>query len=117
MAVDVGLLRPVDVDGQERFGASAPAMLAAGKLLVDSGVDPTAFTELALRHAEHTERLVADAIELIHGVVNDRSLSRQVAADLVSAAIPQVSELVADHFRQTLINAAAERLVDGDDRR
>jgi DNA-binding transcriptional MerR regulator len=117
MAVEVGLLRPVDVDGQERFGSSAPAMLSAGKALVNAGVDPTAFTELALRHAEHTERLVADAVELIHDVVNNQQLSRQEAGDMVSAAIPQVAELVADHFRQTLIRTAADRLIEGDDRR
>jgi len=113
LAIEIGLLSPTVVDGQERFHADAVDMLSAARMLIDAGVDPTAFTELAVRHAEHTEKLVDDAIGIVHDLIDARGLSRNDAAAMIEIAIPRITELVAGHFQQTLVARASARLVDG----
>ena len=113
LAIEIGLLSPAVVDGQERFGSDAVDMLNAARLLIDSGIDPTAFTELAVRHASHTEQLADDAIALVHDLISARGLSRDDAASMIEVAVPRIVDLVAGHFRQTLISRATARLVYG----
>ncbi len=117
LAIEVGLLNPTIIDGEERFSDDAVDMLSSARLLIDAGVDPTAFTELAVRHAEHTEQLVDDAIAIVHDLIEAKGLSRGDAAAMIELAIPKITKLVAGHFQQTLVARGTARLTDGDEPR
>lgn len=117
LAIEVGLLSPTVIDGEERFTDDAVDMLASARLLIDAGVDPTVFTELAVRHAEHTEKLVDDAIGIIHDLIESKGLSRSDSAAMIELAIPKITKLVAGHFQQTLVARATARLTDTDEPR
>jgi isochorismate synthase len=112
LAVDAGLLQPVLVGDEPRFDEGAAGMLAAAAGILRAGVPLPALLSLAADHAEHTERLVDRAVELfrVRGVTTDRSSA-------VRELVPRVTELVAEHFRQTLLSRVLVQMVDPEDQR
>ncbi len=115
LAVDGGLLQPVLVEDEPRFEERSVGMLAAAAGILQAGVPLPALLQLAADHAEHTERLVDRAVELFRArSTGDEGLvgSRDAA---VRELVPRVTELVAEHFRQTLLSRVLVQLVEPTD--
>lgn len=112
LAVEVGLLHPVEVDDGERFGADAVEMLAAAQQVIDAGIDVEGFAALAVRHAEHTEEVVGEAITLFRDLMERNDVDRAGAVSALESLVPLVVQLVAAHFRQTLLARATDALVE-----
>lgn len=112
LAVEVGLLHPVEVDDGERFPADAVEMLAAAQQVIDAGIDLEGFAALAVRHAEHTEDVVGEAIVLFRDLMERNDVDRAGAVTTLEALVPIVVKLVASHFRQTLLARATDALVE-----
>lgn len=108
LAVDAGLIRPLPTD-PGTFDPDAVSLLTAASALLEAGLPLDDLLEVAMRHAEHVESVVDEAIELFqrHLEPSDRDRRAAIVADLV----PVVSELVAGHFRQTLVDRASSRLL------
>ena len=108
LAVDAGLIRPLPTD-PGTFDPDAVSLLTAASALLDAGLPLDDLLEVAMRHAEHVESVVDEAIELFqrHLEPSDRDRRAAIVADLV----PVVSDLVAGHFRQTLVDRASSRLL------
>jgi DNA-binding transcriptional MerR regulator len=104
LAIDAGLLRP-SLPGAQTYSPDALAMLRAGAALLDSGVPLDDLISLALRHAEHVESVANEAVELFSRHLPAGSAAAQV--ELVRQLVPMVTELVAQHFRQALVDQAA----------
>lgn len=119
LAVDGGLLQPVLVDDEPRFEERSVAMLSAAAGILQAGVPLPALLQLAADHAEHTERLVDRAVELFRarstgdGGPTARDAAARDAA--VRELVPRVTELVAEHFRQTLLSRVLVQLVEPTD--
>ncbi len=103
LAISVGLLGAPDATD---FDASAVEMLSSAAALLDAGLPIPELAKLAVRHAQHVEQLVDDAIELF---ASSTAPDRDLAADEVQRIVPQVSALVAKHFETTLVNRALKR--------
>jgi DNA-binding transcriptional MerR regulator len=114
LAVEVGLLHPIEVDGHERFSSEAVDMLSAARAVLDAGVDLEAFAALAVRHAEHTEEVVNEAIALFRDLMERNHVDRRDAVVLIDTLVPHVVGLVASHFRQTLLARASDALIESD---
>ena len=112
LAVDAGLIRPLSTDG-EQFGIATLSMLKAGVELLDAGVPFDELIHLAVRHADHVESVAKDAVALFAKHLDETSTSSQT--QLVEGIVPLVTELVAQHFRQTLIEQVGRHLLDGGD--
>jgi len=112
LAVDAGLIRPLSTDG-EQFGIATLSMLKAGVELLDAGVPFGELIHLAVRHADHVESVAKDAVALFAKHLDETSTSSQT--QLVEDIVPLVTELVAQHFRQTLIEQVGRHLLDGGD--
>ena len=109
-ANDIRLL--VSTDG-EQFGIATLSMLKAGVELLDAGVPFDELIHLAVRHADHVESVAKDAVALFAKHLDETSTSSQT--QLVEDIVPLVTELVAQHFRQTLIEQVGRHLLDGGD--
>ncbi len=103
LAIAAGLLGSPDAT---EFDASSITMLQAASSLIDAGVPFGELAKLAIRHAQHVEALVDDAIELF---ISGADTDSDQLADEVSELVPAVSSLVAQHFRNTLVSKAVER--------
>ena len=115
MAVSAGLIDPID-DTDDRFSADAATMLAAGKSLLEAGIPLDRLAALATRHATGIEDVVDEAIELFNEFV--RPSQSDDSADLTKLfqlLLAHVTRLVAQHFHQTVMHRAADRLRDSDD--
>ncbi len=99
LAIAAGLLGPADATD---FDASSIQMLTAAASLIDAGVPFTDLAKLAVRHAQHVESLVEDAIELF---MASADTEREGIAEEVSELVPAVAALVSQHFENTLINS------------
>ena len=110
LAVDAGLIRPLNTDG-EQFGIATLSMLKAGVELLDAGVPFDELIHLAVRHADHVESVAKDAVALFVKHLDETSTSSQT--QLVESIVPLVTELVAQHFRQTLVEQVGRHLLDG----
>ncbi|HEC09410.1 MAG TPA: MerR family transcriptional regulator [Acidimicrobiales bacterium] len=109
LAVDTGLIRPSGA-GPDVFDQRALDMLEAGRALLESGVPLDELVALALRHADHVESVVAEAVELF-----GRHLPRgdhEGTAEMIRRLVPLIGDLVADHFTQTLVDTATARIAD-----
>ncbi len=104
LVVDAGLVVPASRSAEgEAFGSEAVAMLKAASSLLSSGLPADQLAALVSRHADHVDRLVADAIELFRDSSDhDRAGQGEVVRELV----PVVSAMVAAHFERTLIDQA-----------
>ena len=109
LAVDAGLIRPLSTDG-EQFGIATLSMLQAGVELLDAGVPFDELIHLAVRHADHVESVAKDAVALFAKHLDETSTSSQT--QLVESILPLVTELVAQHFRQTLIEQVGRHLLE-----
>ena len=109
LAVDAGLIRPLTTDG-EQFGIATLSMLKAGVELLDAGVPFDELIHLAVRHADHVESVAKDAVALFAKHLDETSTSSQT--QLVESILPLVTELVAQHFRQTLIEQVGRHLLE-----
>lgn len=112
MAVQAsGLLDPVEVDGEPRFGESDLEMARAGLALLGAGFPIDRLMNLAVAHAHHTNETVDAAIELFDAHVRkgDEADPEEVAARF-RELLPQLTRLVAVHFQRTLVTRALKRL-------
>ena len=66
---------------------------------------------MAVRHADHVESVAKDAVALFVKHLDETSTSSQT--QLVESIVPLVTELVAQHFRQTLVEQVGRHLLDG----
>lgn len=116
MAVAAGLLEPVGDDAPARFGDDAVSMLVAGKSLLEAGIPLDQLAAVATRHATGIEDVVDDAINLFSDHVRP-SQSDDVAdlGEMFKLLLGHATKLVAQHFEQTVIARAKERLVDSED--
>ena len=116
LAVSAGLIEPAGEVGDERFSADAGPMLAAGKSLLEAGVPLDRLAALATRHATGIEDVVDEAIELFSEFVRPtQSDSPADLARLFQLLLAHVTRLVAQHFHQTVVTRASERLEGSDD--
>jgi len=105
LAIDAGLIRSRTPDG-EQFGPDAVAMLEAASTILASGLPLDDLIAIAVDHASHVENVVDTAIDTF-------SMHLPVGTDpaeAVTRLVPAVSELVAQHFRHTLVDRASARL-------
>ena len=109
LAVDAGLIRPLTAT-DDRFGADTLSMLKAGVGLLNVGVPFDELVQLAVRHAQHVESVAKDAVALFAQHLNETSDSSQ--AETVASIVPVVTELVAQHFRQTLVEQVGHHLMN-----
>ena len=131
LATDTGLVRPLRTtagsagEGPEAAGGAgegvtvgtlystgALTMLRAATELLAAEMPLDDLIGLALRHASNMEAVAADAV----GLFADRFAGVPAAqrADLAARLIPLVTDLVAQHFRESLIEHATERILAGD---
>lgn len=111
LAADAGLIKPIPTDNS-RFDREAVTMLTAGSALLEAGLPMEELLGIAMQHAEHVERVVDEAIELFQRHLEPDERDRR--ADIVADLVPLVSDLVAGHFRQTLVDRASSRLLGRD---
>ncbi len=114
-----GLVQPLRVGNEERFGEADLEMARAGLALLGAGIPLHELTDLAARHARATQEICERAIDLF-----DRHVRRPGGepADAASVTarfrelLPVVTQLVALFFQRTLVGRALERVGEGDDR-
>ena len=109
MTIDAGLIRPLATD-VNRFDIGTLAMLKAGVGLLNSGLPLDELVQLAVRHAQHVESVAQDAVALFAQHLIESSNSSQT--ETVETIVPLVTELVAQHFRQTLVEHVGRHLLD-----
>jgi DNA-binding transcriptional MerR regulator len=116
-----GLVEPLVVDGEERFGESELEMARAGLALLESGFPLQPLLEQAVDHAQHVQKLCDAAIELFDTHVRHREggqgepASDVAVTEVFQKLLPQVTRLVALHFQRTLVNRALNRLRGGEE--
>ena len=117
-AQSAGLIEPLVVNGEERFGEPEVELARAGLALLQSGFPVQALLEHAVGHARHVQALCDAAIELFNDHVRKRE-GQPVDDSAVTAAfqklMPRVTRLVALHFQRTLVTRALNRLGDNRD--
>jgi DNA-binding transcriptional MerR regulator len=117
---DAGIVEPVRVGGEERYGSLEVEMARAGLALLREGVPLTELLALAIHQADATREVVDRAIELFDKHVRrDRSGEERDAAEVIEAferLLPTVVGLVARHFHRTLVARALARLEANGDR-
>lgn len=108
LAIDAGLIRPRTSTTEEpgRFGQDSVAMLEAASTILATGLPLDDLIAIAVEHASHVEAVVDNAIDTF----NRHLPAGTDAPAAVAQLIPAVSELVAQHFRHTLIDRASTRL-------
>ncbi len=144
LATDTGLVRPLRApagdsgDGSEadgdadeaatsegvgegvradtHYSTGALRMLRAATELLAAEMPLDDLIGLALRHASNMEAVAADAVGLFADRFADVPTAQR--ADLAARLIPLVTDLVAQHFRESLVEHATERILadDIDDR-
>ncbi len=113
-----GLIEPLVVRGEERFGEPEIEMARAGLALLQSGFPLQTLLEHAVGHARHVQELCDAAIELFDDSVRKRDgqpVDDAVVTAVFQKLMPQVTRLVALHFQRTLVNRALNRLRDNQD--
>ena len=111
LAVSAGLIDALPDRPGEIFSPDAVPMLMAGKSLLEAGIPLDRLAALATRHATGIEDVVDEAIELFGEFV--RPTQSDSPADLTrlfQLLLAHVTRLVAQHFHQTLVSRATERL-------
>ena len=111
-----GLIEPVKVDGEERFGESELEMTRAAMALLDSGFPLQTLLTHAIDHGRHVQELCDASIELFDEHVRSRADDGDVT-EIFQTLLPKVTRLVALHFQRTLVNRALNRLRGKDEYR
>ena len=104
-----GLIEPVRVDGEERFGESELEMIRVAMTLLESGFPLHELLGHAVGHAEHVQRLCDASVELFDAHVRSDADDAEVTR-IFETLLPKVTRLVALHFQRTLVNRALGRL-------
>jgi DNA-binding transcriptional MerR regulator len=116
LGVESGLLRAEQVGDTLRFDSTQVEMVMTVARLLDSGVDVEGLIRLATRHADATEEVVAEAVDLYRAaVLSEPETDRRKVASEIEMLVPAVTELVAAHFTRTLVERAAAVLADVDE--
>lgn len=109
-----GLLQPVLVDGEERFGEADLGMCRAALAIFGAGFPLPELLALAGEHARNVEAVVDRAIALFERRVRTDAAG-PAAGELFRELLPQATRLVALHFQHTLVRRALARLQSDDD--
>jgi DNA-binding transcriptional MerR regulator len=108
-----GLIEPIRVGGEERFGESDVAMARAGLRILGAGFPLHELIGLAVEHAQATQRTAERAIELFDRYVREPGADSP-SGEAVEAAfrelLPEATRLVALFFQRTLVSQALARL-------
>ena len=107
LAIDAGLVRS-HTGTTDLFGQDAVEMLGAAAVILESGLPLDALIAIAVEHAAHVEVVIDDAIDLFTKFVPTDQPDNGAAT--IARLVPAVSELVAQHFRHTLVDRASRRL-------
>ena len=94
------------------YSTGALTMLRAATELLAAEMPLDDLIGLALRHASNMEAVAADAVGLFADRFADVPTAQR--ADLAARLIPLVTDLVAQHFRESLVEHATERILAGD---
>jgi DNA-binding transcriptional MerR regulator len=108
-----GLLVPVLIGGEARYGEGDLRMARAGLELLGAGFPLPELMQLALRHAGHVESIADDAVALFDRYVRKIDGGGADAATIAATfrrIMPAVTTLVAQHFQRTVLRRALERL-------
>lgn len=112
-AVASGLVEPLVVDGEERFGEADLEMARAGFALLAAGFPLQSLLGQAVSHARNVQELCDAAIDLFDEHVRKRGPSAgdmEAITEVFRRLLPQVTRLVALHFQRTLVARALNRL-------
>jgi DNA-binding transcriptional MerR regulator len=113
-----GLLVPQHHDGGPRYSAADADLVSAGLRLLEVGLPLPELLALARRHHEMTRGIAEDAVtmfdEHVRVPLQESSLTDEQRADALVDAfrtlLPTVTSLVAQHFRDVLLEVAQEHL-------
>lgn len=108
-----GLLVPVMVGGEPRFGEADLRMARAGLAVLGAGFPLPELMQIATRHAQHVEALADDAVALFDRFVrkvDGGGADAERIAETFRELLPAVTTLVALHFQRTLLQRALARL-------
>lgn len=108
-----GLIDPLLIDGEERFGDAELEMAKCGLALLEAGFPLQSLLDHAVAHARNVQALCDSAIELFDDHVRKQEGQPIGDADVTAAfqrLLPHVTRLVALHFQRTLVNRALNRL-------
>jgi DNA-binding transcriptional MerR regulator len=110
-AVQAGLLRPVEIRGQDRFPRSDLEMTRAALELLGMGLPLDRLLELAAEHTAHVDRLAEQAIDLFDDSVRKpRGEDDEGVRRVFERLLPRATEIVALHFQRTVVARALARL-------
>ena len=115
-AESAGLVEPLLVEGEERFGESEVEMARVGLALLEAGFPLPTLLQHAVGHAQHVQQLCDVAIDLFDTYVRHQEGDPEAAVDdptvtaVFQQLLPQITRLVALHFQRTLVNRALNRL-------
>jgi DNA-binding transcriptional MerR regulator len=108
-----GLVEPMRVGGEERFGDADLQMARAGMAILAAGFPLGDLLGLAVDHARSVQEVSERAIDLFDRFVRrggeDEGRSREITSAF-QQLLPAVTKLVALHFQRTLVNRAIARL-------
>jgi DNA-binding transcriptional MerR regulator len=108
-----GLVEPLVVKGEERFGESEVEMARAALALLEAGFPMQELLGQAVSHARHVQQLCDAAIDLFDDHIRKREgepVDDGAVSAIFQTLLPQVTRLVALHFQRTLVNRALNRL-------
>jgi DNA-binding transcriptional MerR regulator len=108
-----GLVEPLRIDGEERFGESDLEMARAALAILGAGFPLDELLGLAVRHANHVQSVADAAIDLFDDHIRKptgTAPDEMAVSEAFRALMPQVARLVALHFQRTLVNRALARL-------
>jgi len=113
-----GLVQPLQIEGQERFGAADRDMARAALRILDAGFPLNELLALAVQHARSVQEVAERAIDLFDDHVRKAAAERGDTGEVTEAfrdLLPQLSRLVALHFQRTLVSRALKRLEGRDE--
>lgn len=108
-----GLVEPMRVGGEERFGEADLQMARAALAILRAGFPLDELLRLAMDHARSTQVVAERAIDLFDRFVRRGGEDEGRAEEITSAfqaVLPEVTRLVALHFQRTVVNRAIARL-------
>ncbi len=117
-SVQAGLLKPIEIGGEQRFPRSDLEMLRSALEILGTGLPLDRLLELGGEHAHHVDRIAEQAIDLF-----DDSIRKPLGDDdegvrrVFEILLPRVTQVVALHFQRTIVARALARLrASGDER-
>lgn len=121
-AESAGLIVPIEIDGEPRYGEADVEMGRAALALLGAGLPMDELFALAVQHARNVTELADAGIDLFGArarEATERGEDEVPPADALAALfrdlLPEVTRLVAIHFQRTLVRRALERLGEGDE--